>query len=152
MKKKITVLTLGAMLFALCVPAFAQQPKKVWRIGFLSAVSPTLYSHLYAAFVDGMRLRSYVEGQNIVIETRWADAKTERLPKLATELVRLKVDLIVSTGGAATALAVKNATTTIPVVFVGGGDLVRVGLIASLARPGGNLTGMSLLTTELAPK
>ncbi|HEX9146355.1 MAG TPA: ABC transporter substrate-binding protein [Candidatus Binatia bacterium] len=152
MKKKITVLTLGAMLFALCVPAFAQQPKKVWRIGFLSAVSPTLYSHLYAAFVDGMRLRGYVEGQNIVIETRWADAKTERLPKLATELVRLKVDLIVSTGGAATALAVKNATTTIPVVFVGGGDLVRVGLIDSLARPGGNLTGMSLLTTELGVK
>jgi putative ABC transport system substrate-binding protein len=152
MRKIFCPIALSAMLFALCVPAEAQQPKKVWRIGFLSAASPTLYSHLYAAFVEGMRSRGYVEGQNIVIEARWADDKTDRLPELAAELVRLKVDLIVSTGGSATALAVKNATTTIPVVFVGGGDLVRVGLIASLARPGGNLTGMSLLTTELGVK
>jgi ABC-type uncharacterized transport system substrate-binding protein len=145
-------LTLCAMLFALCVPAEAQQPKKVWRIGFLSAVSQTLYSHLYAAFIEGMRSRGYVEGQNIVIETRWADDKTDRLPELAAELVRLKVDLIISTGGVVTALAVKKATGTIPVVFVVGGEAVRVGLIASLARPGGNLTGMSLLTTELGVK
>jgi putative ABC transport system substrate-binding protein len=134
------------------VRAEAQQAKKVWRIGFISAASPKLYTHLYAAFVQGMRDLGYVEGQNLVIEARWAEDKTDRLPELAAELVRLKVDLIAATGGAVTALAAKNATTTIPIVFIGGGDLVRIGLIGSLARPGGNLTGLSLLTTELGVK
>ncbi|MBI4527247.1 MAG: ABC transporter substrate-binding protein [Deltaproteobacteria bacterium] len=99
-----------------------------------------------------MRAQAYVEGQNIVIEARWADDKTERLPALAAELVHMKVDLIAATGGAVTALAAKNATATIPIVFIGGGDLVRIGLIKSLARPGDNLTGLSLLTTELGVK
>jgi putative ABC transport system substrate-binding protein len=132
--------------------AEAQQTKKAWRIGFMSAASPTLYSHLYAAFVQGLRDHGYIEGRNIVIEARWAEDRTDRLPELAAELVRRKVDLIAATGGAVTALAAKNATTTIPIVFIGGGDLVRIGLIGSLARPGGNLTGLSLLTTELSVK
>ena len=132
--------------------AEAQQPRKISRIGFLSSVSPELYSHLYTAFLQGLRDLGYIEGQNIVIESRWAEGKADRLPDLAAELVRLKVDLIVSTGGTVTALPVKKATTTIPVVFIAGGDLVKVGLIASLARPGGNLTGLSLLTTELNVK
>jgi len=132
--------------------AEAQQKKKVPRIGFLSSASPEQFSHAYAAFLQGLRDLGYTEAQNIVIESRWAEGKTERLSDLAAELVRLKVDLIVSTGGTGTAFAVKNATTTIPVVFTAGGDLEKVGLIASLARPGGNLTGLSLLTVELGTK
>ncbi|MBI3062351.1 MAG: ABC transporter substrate-binding protein [Deltaproteobacteria bacterium] len=107
---------------------------------------------MYAGFLQGLQDLGYVEGKNIVIEPRWAEGKADRLPELAAELIRLKPDLIVSTGGTVTALAVKKATTTIPVVFTAGGDLVKVGLIASLARPGGNLTGLSLLTTELSVK
>jgi putative ABC transport system substrate-binding protein len=152
MSKRVVGLAFCAMLFALCFPAEAQQPRKVWRIGFLSAASPKLYTHLYTAFVQGLRDLGYIEGQNLVIEARWAEDKTHRLPELAAELVRLKVDLIAATGGAVSALAAKDATTTIPIVFIGGGDLVRIGLIASLARPGGNLTGLSLLTTELSVK
>jgi ABC-type uncharacterized transport system substrate-binding protein len=153
MQKLVLSSVLAATLaFVLGVPAEAQQPKKLWRIGFLSPVSPALYSHLYTAFLQGMRDLGYVEGQNIVIEARWANDKTDQLPELAAELVRLKVDVIVATGGAVTALAAKKATTSIPVVFIAGGNLVRIGLITSLARPGGNLTGLSLLTTELAVK
>ena len=100
--------------------------KKIRRIGFLSSASPEQYSHAYAAFLQGLKDLGYIEGQNIVVESRWAEGKTERLPGLAAELIRLKVDLIVSTGGTVTALVVKKATTTVPVVFTAGGDLVKV--------------------------
>jgi putative ABC transport system substrate-binding protein len=143
---------LCAMLFALCHSVWAQQAKKVTRIGFLSSGSPEQFSHAYTAFLQGLRDLGYVDGQNIIIESRWAEGQTERLPELAAELVRLKLDLIVSTGGTGTALAVKGTTTTIPVLFTAGGDLVKAGLISSLARPGGNLTGLSLLTVELGTK
>lgn len=152
MRTKIICLALAALIVAFSSSAEAQQAKKAWRIGFLSAVSPKLYSHLYAAFLQGMRDLGYVEGKNVVLEPRWAEDQPDRLPALAAELVALKPDLIVSTGGTVTALAVKNATASIPVVFTAGGDLVKVGLIASLSRPGGNLTGLSLLTTELSVK
>lgn len=132
--------------------AEAQQPKKVWRIGFLSSVSPGPYTHLYAAFLAGLRDTGYIDGQNVTIKPLWAEGDTERLPSLAAELVDLKVDLMVSTGGTITALAAKAATASIPIVFTAGDDLVKVGLISSLARPGGNLTGLSLLTTELGVK
>jgi len=132
--------------------AEAQQPKKSWRIGFISSMSPVAYAHLYSAFQQGLGDLGYIEGQNVVIKARWAEGNTERLPELAAELVGDKVDLIVSTGGTLTALATKAATTQIPIVFTAGGDLVRVGLISSLARPGGNLTGLNLLTTELGVK
>ena len=132
--------------------AEAQQPKKVWRIGFLSSVSPGPYAHLYTAFLEGLRDAGYIDGQNITIKPRWAEGNTERLPTLAAELVGLKVDLMVSTGGTITALAAKAATTSTPIVFTAGDDLVKVGLISSLARPGGNLTGLSLPTTELSIK
>lgn len=152
MNKKILVfLTLTIVLLLASVHSAESQPKKP-RIGFLSSASQEQFSHTYAAFLQGLRDLGYVEGQNIVIESRWAEGKAERLPELAAELVRLKVDLIVSTGGTGTALAAKGATTTIPIVFTAGGDLVKVGLIASLARPGGNLTGLSLLTVELGAK
>jgi putative ABC transport system substrate-binding protein len=148
----IILCLIGVLLPAVAKRADAQQQKKSWRVGFMSAASPVLYSHLYAAFVQGMRDQGYVEGQNLVLETRWAEDKADRLPDMAAELVQLKVDLIAATGGAVSAIAAKNATATIPIVFVAGGDLVRVGLIDSLARPRGNLTGLSLLTTELGIK
>ena len=128
--------------------AEAQQPKKTWLIGFLSSVSPDTYAHLYTAFLQGLRDSGYIDGQNVTVKPRWAEDNTERLPELAAELVGLKVDLMVATG-TATVLAAKASTTSIPIVFTAGGDLVKVGLISSLARPGGNLTGLSLLTTEL---
>jgi putative tryptophan/tyrosine transport system substrate-binding protein len=133
------------------VVAEAQQPKKIWRIGFLSSVSPDPYAHLYTAFLQGLGDLGYIDGQNVMVKPRWAEGNTERLPELAAELVGLKVDLMVSTG-TVTALAAKASTTSIPIVFTAGGDLVKVGLISSLARPGGNLTGLSLLTTELNVK
>ena len=141
-----------AFVLLACVGvAEAQQPKKIWQIGFLSSVSPDPYAHLYTAFLQGLRDSGYTDGQNVTIKPRWAEGNTERLTELAAELVRSKVDLMVSTG-TVTALAAKAATTSIPIVFTAGGDLVKVGLISSLARPGGNLTGLSLLTTELNVK
>jgi putative ABC transport system substrate-binding protein len=139
-------------LAALAIVAEARQPKKLWRIGFLSSMSPGAYAHLYTAFQQGLGDFGYIDGQNVTIKARWAEGNTERLPELAAELVGQKVDLIVSTGGTLSALAAKAATTNTPIVFTAGGDLIRVGLISSLARPGGNLTGLNLLTTELGIK
>jgi putative ABC transport system substrate-binding protein len=152
MKTRRTFLVCGLVVLALPFAAHAQQSKKIYWIGFLSSISAEQSSHLYAAFLQGLRDHGYVEGQNLVIESRWADEKPDRLQELAAELVRLNPDLIVSTGGVITALAVKKATASIPVVFTAGGNLVEIGLVASLARPGGNLTGVSLLTTELNTK
>jgi putative tryptophan/tyrosine transport system substrate-binding protein len=143
---------IALMLVVTAAVAEAQQPKKAWRIGFLSSMSPGAYAHLYTAFQQGLGDLGYVDGKNVMIKARWAEGNTERLPELAAELVGLKVDLIVSTGGTLTALAAKAATTNIPVVFTAGGDLVRGGLISSLSRPGGNLTGLNLLTTDLGIK
>jgi putative ABC transport system substrate-binding protein len=103
-------------------------------------------------FLAGLRDFGYVEGKNLLIESGWAEGNPERLPSLASELIALNVDVIVSTGGSVTALAAKRATSSIPIVFTVGGDLVKLGLVSSLARPGGNLTGLSLLTTELNVK
>ena len=153
MHKKITGLALCALLFAHSFPADAQQPKKVPRIGYLSAVDPASES----ARAEGIRLAlrelGYIEGQNIATEYRYAEGKRDRLPELAAELVRLKVDIIVAAGGAGLIRAAKNATKTIPIVMAGGGaDPVEAGLIESLARPGGNVTGTTTLARELAGK
>ncbi len=144
-------------LLAIAIPAFthlaeAQQPKKVPRIGYLSGVSPSANAARIEAFRQGLRELGYVEGKNIVIEWRFAEAKLDRLPALAAELVRLKVDLIVSPGGAPTTRAVKEATITIPIVMAQDGDPVGSGFVASLARPGGNITGLSTLAPELSGK
>src|SRR5439155_16099953 len=136
MNKKIYWLALGAMLFALCMPAEAQQSKKVSRIGYPTGVSPSTNSARHEAFRQGLRELGYVEGKNIIIEWRSAEGKFDRLPALAVELVRLKVDIIV-TGGGATTRAVKEATTTIPIVMTQDGDPIGNGFVASLARPGG---------------
>ena len=151
MRKIVFGFAASAMLFALCVSAEAQQPKKVARIGFLAPATRTGYQHYTDALLQGLRELGYVEGQNIVIEYRWADGNFERLPELAADLVRLKVDVIVAPGVQAVRAA-KKSTTTIPVIFPTVGDAVASGLVASLARPGGNITGLTILSPELSGK
>ncbi len=152
MRKKVICLVLGALLLALSFPIEAQQPKKVPRIGFLTGGSPTTSPARNEAFRHGLRELGYIEGKNIVIEWRYAEGKPERMSELATELVHLKVDLIVSAGGAPTTRAAKEATITIPIVMAQDGDPVGSGFVASLARPGGNITGLSTLAPELSGK
>jgi putative ABC transport system substrate-binding protein len=151
MKEKIRVLTICAMLFALCASAEAQQPTKTVRIGFLDPSNASGMAVLLDTFRQELRKLGWVEGENITIEYRFAEQKNERLPELAAELVRLKVDLIVTTGGAAP-VAAKKATSTIPIVMTNAGDPVGAGLVATLARPGGNVTGLSGLAMELNTK
>jgi putative ABC transport system substrate-binding protein len=150
MSKKFISFALSALLFALCLSAEAQQPKKVPRIGILSPLSSSA-DDLLDAFRQGLRELGYVEGRNIVIEYRSAEGRNDRLPELAAELVRLKVDVLVTTGPAAVG-AGKQATSTIPIVMGAVGDAVDFGFVASLARPGGNITGMSWLGPELNAK
>jgi putative ABC transport system substrate-binding protein len=151
MKNRITVLTLCTMLFAFCLPAEAQQPTKVPRIGFLDGSTASGMAGLLEAFRQELSKLGWIEGKNIAIEYRFGEQKSERLPELAADLVRLQVDLIVVTAGAPV-LAAKGATTTIPIVMTNATDPVRAGLVASLARPGGNVTGLSGLADELNTK
>jgi len=153
MHKKITRRAFCSVLLALPFPARAQQPKKVPRIGYLSSQEPARESARAEAIRLALRDRGYIEGQNIATEYRYAEGKLDRYPELAAELVRLKVDIIVAAGGGATIQAAKNATKTIPIVMVGGGiDPVEAGFVQSLARPGGNVTGLTLLDRELGGK
>ena len=144
MSKKIMLIALCSMLIAVVPPVEAQQLKKIPQIGVLISGSPSSTAAQREAFRQGLRDLGYIESQNIAVEYRYAEGVAE-FPNLATELVRLKVDVIVvsSTAGAQ---AAKNATTTIPIVFVGIGDPVGTGVVASLAHPGGNVTGLSNLT------
>jgi putative ABC transport system substrate-binding protein len=131
--------------------ARAQQAKRIYKIGYLEAGSPSSSPSLLAAFQEGLRKFGYVEGENLFIERRYADGLEERLPQLATELVRFGVD-VVFTVGLPPALAAAKATSTIPIVFASGGDPVAMGLVQSLSHPGGNVTGLSLVAIELAAK
>ena len=152
--KRRDLLILGGALVAWPLTARAQE-RAMPVIGYLgnnSPNSPGPSAWLVAAFHQGLSETGYVEGQNLAIEYRWAEGHYDRLPALAAELVGRKVDVIVSTGGTPTALAAKSATLTIPIVFRAGSDPVGEGLVASLARPGGNLTGVSMLIDELTPK
>jgi putative ABC transport system substrate-binding protein len=148
MKAKIIGLGL-----ALCVlvaqPAVTapQPPPKIARIGFIATTSSSSGGHILEAFRQGLRDHGSIEGQNIAIEARWAEGRAERFPDLVTDLIRSKVDVLV-VGGAVGALAAKKAGTTIPIVFAGVGDPVSFGIVESLARPGGNLTGVSLAIGE----
>src|SRR5262249_35090092 len=151
MKKKITVLTLCAVLLALCSPANSEQAGKIFRIGFLDPSTASGMAVLVDAFRQALNKLGWIEGKNITIEYRFAEQKNERLPELAADLVRLKVDLIV-TSGLTTPLAAKSATTTIPIVMASVADPVGAGLVISLARPGGNVTGLAGLTPELITK
>jgi len=155
MTNRIFCLALFALLFALSLPAEAQQTGKVYRIGLLSLMypaSPSTVPSTIEAFRQGLRELGYVEGKNIVIEYRYAEGKPDRLPDLASELVRLKLDVIFTVGSTQPALALKNVTKTIPIVFAASSDPVGLGLVASLARPGGNITGLSNLNPELNGK
>ena len=143
MKNKITILTLCAMLFALCVSAEAQQPGKIPRIGFLSGAPLSSIESRVDAFRQGLHDLGYVEGKTIVVEWRSAEGKSERLRLLADELVNLKVDVMVVAGGEPVAHAAKQTTQAIPIVMANAFDPVSSGLVASLARPGGNITGFS---------
>jgi putative tryptophan/tyrosine transport system substrate-binding protein len=150
MKKKINVL-LCAMLLALSFPAHAQQPTKIPRIGFLSGGGGAVYLARHDAFRQGLRELGYVEGKNIVIEWRLWDGKQGRQRAMAAELAHLKVEVIVAVG-TGDIRAAKEASATIPIVMVSGGDAVGSGLVASLARPGGNITGLATLRPELSGK
>jgi putative ABC transport system substrate-binding protein len=150
MTKKIFIVVLGAMLLALCFPAAAQQAARIPRIGILFGSSASSFSARIEAFRQRLRELGYVEGKNILIEHRYAEGKLERLPNLAAELVRLKVDVIVTAGPAT--LAAKKASATIPIVFGNAGDPVGSGLVSSLARPGGNITGLSVMSPDLDGK
>jgi putative ABC transport system substrate-binding protein len=141
------------VLLVLGVTADAQQPKKVPRIAYVSAGDAASNSARTEAIRLALRELGYIEGQNIAFEYRYAEAKPDRYPKLATELVRLKVDVIVVSGGGRLIRAAMNATKTIPIVMIGAGsDPVEAGFIESLARPGGNITGLTILSTELSGK
>ena len=150
MSKKISCLALGAMLLALSLPAGAQQPVKVPRIGVLTRASPGPSANL-EAFRQGLRELGYVEGKNIVVEYRYAEGKSDRLPELVSELLHLKVNVIVVSGTGPTSAA-KRATSTIPIVMAQSSDPVGSGVIASLARPGGNVTGLTTIAAELSGK
>jgi ABC-type uncharacterized transport system substrate-binding protein len=142
---------LCAMLFALCASAEAQQSAKIPRIGVLISARPSIASPRIHAFESGLRELGYVDGKTIFIEYRYAEGKLEPVPTLAADLVRLKVDIIVTDTSDATQAA-KNATKIIPVVFTTANDPVGDGQVASLARPGGNLTGLSILALDLNGK
>jgi putative tryptophan/tyrosine transport system substrate-binding protein len=151
MTKKITVLTLCATLFALCLSANAQQTGKIFRIGYLERTTASGSAVLVEAFRQELSKLGWTEGKNITIEYRFAEQKIDRLPELAAELVRLKVDVIV-TGGFGPSRSAKEATATIPIVMAQDPDPVGNGLVVSLARPGGNITGLSALSNELGTK
>jgi putative ABC transport system substrate-binding protein len=150
MHRRRFVALLGAAITA-ARPLRAQQ-KAMPVIGYLTSGSPGPNAPYVAAFHEGLSETGYVEGQNVAIEYRWADYHFDRLPALAADLVGRKVDVITIGGGSVSALAAKNATSRIPIVFVTGGDPVVLGLVASLARPAGNLTGVTNFFTELMPK
>jgi putative ABC transport system substrate-binding protein len=146
------VVTLALVILTALLAAEAQPATKVYRIGNLNPGSPLLTPHLWEVFRQGLRELGYVEGQNLVMENRYAEGSEERLRDLAAELVRLKVDVIVA-GGATAIRAAQYATRTIPIVMAGAGDdPVRQGFVASLAHPGGNITGLSFLGEELSGK
>jgi putative tryptophan/tyrosine transport system substrate-binding protein len=152
-KAAVPSILVAVVLLAVAVTAEAQQPKKVPRIGYLSAQDPATDSTRSEGIRLALRELGYIEGQNIAIEYRYGEGKQDRYPELAAELVRLKVDIIVVAGGSPPIQAAKNATKTIPIVMTGAGaDPVEAGLVESLARPGGNVTGLTNLSRKLGGK
>ena len=151
MQRRAFIGVLTGRLLAAPLAAGAQQAGKIYRVGFLGNSTAALEANLVGPFREGLRDLGYVEGRNVVIEYRWAEGKYERFPALVAELLALKVDVIV-TAGTPAAVAVKQATTTVPLVMAAVGDPVGTGLITSLARPGGNLTGLAAISPDLEGK
>jgi putative ABC transport system substrate-binding protein len=150
MKRRDCITLLGGAVIAWPLAAHAQQPAKLPTIGFLGTTSPSAWGKWVAAFVQRLRELGWIEGRTVAIEYRWAEGRNERFAEIAAEFVRLKVDVIVTSGGAVA--AVKQATSVIPTVFAVANDPVGGGLVASLARPGGNVTGLSLQAPDVAGK
>jgi putative ABC transport system substrate-binding protein len=151
LKRREFITLLGGAAAAWPLAARTQQPTMP-VVGFLSIASAAPFAHLVAGFRRGLQEMGFVEGRNVAVEYRWAEGRYDRLPELAADLVRRQVAVIVTSGGDNSSLAAKAATTTIPIVFNGGSDPVKVGLVASLARPGGNATGVNIFTSELTEK
>ena len=151
MRYKVLAFVVGALALTSFHFAEAQQPKRVPRIGYVDAGSPATTGHRAEAFMQGLRQLGYVDGRNIVIEYRWAEGKLDRLPGFVAELVHAKVDVIVSSATPAIRIA-KEQTATIPIVMAGVTDPVELGFAASLARPGGNITGLTHLSPDLTGK
>jgi len=152
MRRREFITLLGGAAVAWPIEAWAQQAAMMPVIGLLNSASPGPFALLLAAFHQGLKDGGYVEGRNVTIEYRWAEGHYDRLPALAEDLVRRQVTVIAATGGTVTARAAKTATTTIPVLFIGGADPIGEGLVSSFNRPGGNVTGVSTYTSELGPK
>jgi putative tryptophan/tyrosine transport system substrate-binding protein len=150
-RRREFIFTLGGAAAAWPVAARAQQPAMP-VIGYLGAESPTTFRSRVRAFRQGLGETGYVEGRNVAIEFRWAEGQHNRLPALAADLAGRPVNVIVTPGGAPAALAAKSATTTIPIVFEMGADPIAMGLVGTLNRPGGNLTGVTSLNVQVTPK
>jgi putative ABC transport system substrate-binding protein len=150
-KRRAFIMLLGGAAAALPLVARAQQAGKLPTIGFLGAGTPSAWSHWVAAFVQRLHERGWIEDRTVAIQYRWAEGRGERLAEIAAEFIRLKVDVIVTQSTPAV-IAAKQATAVIPIVFVGIGDPVGTGLVASLARPGGNITGLSIQAADTAAK
>jgi putative ABC transport system substrate-binding protein len=148
-RREFIALLSGAAAWPLTVVA---QPSTMPVIGFLNGASPTTWAPFVSAFRNGLKEAGYIDGQNVVVEFRWAEGQAGPLPKLALELAGRQPTVIVAAGGDQAVLAARDATTTIPIVFISGSDPVKLGLVASLNRPGGNLTGITQLTAALEPK